>query len=520
MLLLLKPFAQRSFFSRYQHLRTLPNQKYEDAVNTLNQLQSNKMLPLSEKYCGLGLCVMKQFLERVHITDNDIKSLKIVHVAGTKGKGSTCAFVESILRHNGIKTGFCSSPHLVEVRDRICINGKPISRELFAMYFWKVFDLLDSSKQNYSIKMPSYTYFLTTMALYLFKHESVEAAVLEVGIGGAYDCTNVIKNPMVCGVASLGIDHVNVLGNSLSSIAWQKAGIFKKDVPAFTVEQPEEGSKVMHERAEEVGTYLNFVPDLSKYWHKAKIELSLQGKFQRINASLAVQLAYTWLGNGILATPLTLPQSFIDGLSNCKWNGRAQTLKFKNITFYLDGAHTKESISYASEWFNEEAAKEEKSLNKPCSKILCFNTTKNRNANYELLSNFIKSNFSGAVFTPNVATLVSTGFHDQTDMIHSSHCVMDNVYSHQDDWIKLISQDDLLSISNSFVFTSIAEAICYLSKDRDLSLYETAKTFVTESSSLNSLTDHYASNHLQILVTGSLYLVGGYLSILKPDLHD
>ena len=498
----------------------LKNLKYEDAVNALNQLQRNKMLPFNKRRNETVLVVMKQFLERVHITDNDIKSLKIVHVAGTKGKGSTCAFVESILRHNGVKTGFYSSPHLVEVRERIRINGKPISRELFAMYFWKVFDLLDSSKQNYSIKMPSYFYFLTTMALYLFKHESVEAAVLEVGIGGAYDCTNVIKNPMVCGVASLGIDHVNVLGNSLSSIAWQKAGIFKKDVPAFTVEQPEEGSKVMHERAEEVGTYLNFVPDLSKYWHKAKIELSLQGKFQRINASLAVQLAYTWLGNGILATPLTLPQSFIDGLSNCKWNGRAQTLKFKNITFYLDGAHTKESISYASEWFNEEAAKEEKSLNKPCSKILCFNLTNDRNA-CELLLPLLNCKFTSAIFTPNVATLVSTGFNDQSNLRYTKNDQMLQLYTYRDDWIKLCSSQNA---KKSKIFTSvlpsIAEAICLLSKNQEIELYEYASSLVESCNESNNLSDEFSFNHLQVLVTGSLHLVGGYLRILKPDIND
>lgn len=109
-----------------------------------------------------------------------------------QGKGSTCSFCESILRQHGLKTGFYSSPHLVQVRERIRINGDPISRELFAKYFWEVYDLLIKQKENDN-DMPAYFKFLTVMAFYVFLKENVDAAIIEVGIGGLYDCTNVLR---------------------------------------------------------------------------------------------------------------------------------------------------------------------------------------------------------------------------------------------------------------------------------------------------------------------------------------
>ena len=511
----------RSSVKRFKHKMELDSLKYEDSVKALNQLQCIDMLPLKQRYEGMGLIAMEQFLKRVNVTDADVDKMRICHVAGTKGKGSTCAFVESILRHSGYSTGFFSSPHLVEVRERIRINGEPISPDLFAHYFWKVYVMLDDSKDDYAIKMPSYFYFLTTMAFYVFKHEAVDAVVLEVGIGGAYDCTNVIKHPAVCGITSLGIDHVNVLGNTLESIAWQKAGIFKENVPAFTIKQPDEAMKVLHDRAKELKTHLHVVPDLTSYWHRENINLSLPGDYQKINAALAVQLAYCWLNNNVLATPILLNSNFIKGLSSCQWSGRAETIKFKSITFYLDGAHTQQSIKCAAEWFNKEAANEEDELKTPCTKILAFNVTKGRSA-LEFLSILKFCNFSTCIFTPNIATLCTSHLNDQNNLAVSVENQLMNAVANHNDWVALSqSHHHANSHSNSLVFASIADAVCWLSKDRDMKLHDRSlQMTINPPASETCVSESTATKHLQVLVTGSLHLVGGFLRILKPNLNS
>lgn len=225
--------------------------KYAQAIQKLNELQSNaavvhqsiqdsnqhrKVIPLT-----IG------FLETIGIKVEALDKLNIIHLAGTKGKGSTGAFCESILRHHGIRTGFYSSPHMVAVRERIRINGEPMSETQFADCFWEVYNLMNEVKAN-DKDMPSYFIFLTIMAFHVFLKEKVEAAVIEVGIGGKYDCTNIICQPVVCGVTSLGLDHVALLGHTIDKIAWQKSGIFKKSVTAFTVRQKPEAMTVMANR--------------------------------------------------------------------------------------------------------------------------------------------------------------------------------------------------------------------------------------------------------------------------------
>uniref|UniRef100_H2Y663 Uncharacterized protein n=1 Tax=Ciona savignyi TaxID=51511 RepID=H2Y663_CIOSA len=267
-------------FRGYKQQMATEDVKYNEAVQTLNEMQCNRMLTSQQKMNGMGLVVMRELLHRINISNDDLNQLKIIHITGTKGKGSTCAFVDNILRKHGVKTGFYSSPHLLEVRERIRVNGRPISTDLFTQYFWEVFDLLKLTEHNYEVKVPSYFYMLTALALYVFKHEHVSATILEVGIGGAYDCTNVVPNPVCCGVASLGLDHTDLLGNTLGEIAWQKGGIFKRGATAFTVPQPDEGMKVLHQRADEVGADLKVAPPLESYPMGKGLPLGLSGDHQ------------------------------------------------------------------------------------------------------------------------------------------------------------------------------------------------------------------------------------------------
>ncbi|NXE35291.1 FOLC protein, partial [Ptilorrhoa leucosticta] len=212
-----------------------------------------------------------------------------------------------------------SSPHLVQVRERIRINGQPISKDLFNKYFWLVYNRLEETKDPVHASMPAYFRFLTIMAFHVFLQEKVDLAVVEVGIGGTYDCTNIIREPVVCGVSSLGIDHTSILGDTMEKIAWQKGGIFKPGVPAFTVAQPERPLEVLRERAQELKVSwwwgcgwglphggglsllslqcpLYLCPELDDFEEGCRaLELGLAGAHQRSNAALALQLARMWL---------------------------------------------------------------------------------------------------------------------------------------------------------------------------------------------------------------------------------
>ena len=217
---------------------------YKEAVDKLNSLQSNASLLEQLRKAGprmnhQSLPEMRVYFKRIGYEPKDFDKLNLIHVTGTKGKGSTSALTQSILHHYGqIKTGLFTSPHLVAVRERIRINGVPLSEEKFAKYsqdVWErleatkttVFDQDDLRQQREHPDKPIYFRYLTLVALHAFVEEKVDCAILEVGVGGEYDSTNVIEKPVVCGITALGLDHVSVLGDTIDQIAWHKAGIMK-----------------------------------------------------------------------------------------------------------------------------------------------------------------------------------------------------------------------------------------------------------------------------------------------------
>ena len=161
---------------------------YNEAINALNGLQTNASVLKKaqeerlKKYVNNNVQQVRDCLELSGISSEKLNSLKVIHVSGTKGKGSTCAFTESILRHHGLKTGFYSSPHLVSATERIRINGKPLTQEKFAKHFWEVYDKVVRNQDD----KPAYFKFLTILAFNVFIKEDVDVAVIEVGIGGKY----------------------------------------------------------------------------------------------------------------------------------------------------------------------------------------------------------------------------------------------------------------------------------------------------------------------------------------------
>lgn len=191
--------------------------------------------------------------------------LNVVHITGTKGKGSTSAFVDSLVRttprannSDGRPTvGLYTSPHLVQVRERIRLDGVPISESLFAEYFWQVWNRLQENGARAQPEVtplrPVYFRYLTILAYHIFLSLKVKCTILEVGIGGRYDSTNIVPRPIVTGVTTLGLDHTALLGNTIEEIAYQKAGIFKPSCEARSVWQSEGARRVLEEEATRVG---------------------------------------------------------------------------------------------------------------------------------------------------------------------------------------------------------------------------------------------------------------------------
>ncbi|KIY49346.1 FolC bifunctional protein [Fistulina hepatica ATCC 64428] len=361
----------------------MANRTYSDAVAHLNTLQSNAAALEAARASGRRsneLYMMVDYLERLGYSTSDLNKLNVIHITGTKGKGSTSAFVDSILRETfpGSTIGLYTSPHLVAVRERIRINGKPLPEADFTTLFFEVWDALKAntaSNHPDTPPMPGYFRFMTLLAFYTFLKYNVDATVLEVGVGGAFDSTNIVPKPVVTGVTALGIDHVSVLGSTLTEIAWQKGGIYKKGVPALTVEQPKEGLNQLRARAEEVETSKFVVVQPIPAF--ARIKLGLAGVHQYQNAMLAAHLAHEFVKTRVHGSD-EIPPSFEAGLRNARWPGRCQTVadpKHSNTTWYLDGAHTTESLDCCIRWFvSAEGARPNDSK----TRVLIFNCTSGR----------------------------------------------------------------------------------------------------------------------------------------------
>ncbi|KAF8591432.1 FolC bifunctional protein [Ramaria rubella] len=370
---------------------------YQDAVEKLNSQQTNAATLDAIRASGgrlndSAIPEMIEYLTRIGHTPESLNKLNVIHVTGTKGKGSTCAFCDSILRQSlpGTKIGLYTSPHIVAVRERIRVNGVPLSEEDFARYFFEVWDLLEQNDERALATTPSkpmYFRLVTLVAFHTFISLKVDATILEVGVGGLYDSTNIVPRPIATGVSALGIDHVGVLGHTLKEIAFNKGGIFKRGVPAISVEQPAEGLTMLRQRAlERKSSSFTVVPTLPEI---SPLSLGLSGAHQRQNATLAVYLAHTFLQqlHPVLVqhntSPVPLPSSFVKGLEDARWPGRCQQIQDPNApgtTWFMDGAHTVESLVCGMEWFASTGVgiRSDTSAAKTTIRILIFNCTSGR----------------------------------------------------------------------------------------------------------------------------------------------
>ncbi|KAK6820482.1 hypothetical protein PG987_014882 [Apiospora arundinis] len=515
---------------------------YESALSLLSALQSNKAVtslfsvpilpspPASSSQGGsdksqdlnaLAIPEMLTWLGRAGLSQSDLAQLKCIHVAGTKGKGSVCAFLTSILVNSSAvagKVGTYTSPHLVSVRERIMIDGRPLAPDLFACYFFEVWDAFteaaraelgrktgdwhsshsDSSataraqakkEENDRLReaelqgpatKPFYFRFLTILAFHVFLREGVRSAVVECGIGGEYDSTNVLPAEAVTAgiVTQLGIDHVGMLGGTLPEIAWHKIGVAKAERKCFTRrltgDDGEATMEVLRRRAAELGAELVEALAVSA----AREHLQILTGPEQGNASNKSKEAMDFS---------SLPEGFAEGLRKARLRGRCETRQEDNVTWLIDGAHTAESLQEVARWF---ASK--RSIATNTRHVLLFNQQE-RDA-----AKLLEGLYSGI---------------QQNAPSSSTEAVFDKAVFTRNELQRRSGDEPERDVA---VQNAGAEVLLRLSPESQVVVCDNVADAVSEVSKIDA-TEENAKEKTIVLVTGSLHLVGALLRTLEPD---
>jgi dihydrofolate synthase / folylpolyglutamate synthase len=278
----------------------------------------------------LGLERMRDFLAALGWEQG---TQRFLHVAGTNGKGSVCAMLESICRAAGMRTGLFTSPHLVTFSERIRVNGEMAGAGAIAEHLTRIRETCERMGTQ-----PTFFELTTGLAFEVFRQAGLDVIVLETGMGGRLDSTNVVQ-PLAAVITSIGMDHMQYLGNTLANIAGEKAGIIKPGVPVVTGPLPEEAAAVIAEVAGARGAELIIVREPVEGF-----SVGLKGKHQRMNAAVAVRaMEAAGLEIGL--------EEIAEGLRTVRWPGRFQDT---GRGFILDGAHNPDAAERLAETWREE----------------------------------------------------------------------------------------------------------------------------------------------------------------------
>ena len=291
---------------------------------------------------------------------------KLIHVAGTNGKGSVCAYLQSMIQTAGISVGMFTSPHLVTMRERITVSGTMISETEFVASFQRMIKAIEQfAERREEYFHPSFFEFMFLMAMDVFERKDTEYIILETGLGGRLDATNVIDNPEVCVITEIGYDHMEYLGSGLTEIAGEKAGIMKPGVPVVAMDKRREVTEKLTETAAGKGCPLFLIKpeDIkineienktidfsfhSRYYMYVRLLLSTKAFYQTENAAMAVQTLEL-----IQETRITREHIY-SGLKSTCWPGRMEEIR-KGI--FLDGAHNEDGIQAFLESVEADACK-------------------------------------------------------------------------------------------------------------------------------------------------------------------
>lgn len=553
-------------------------------MSSLHQAKDKESLQKSAERRVKTVTDMRRYWSRIQRKsgDNTASTVKppkrMIHITGTKGKGSTASLCQAILKSHGYSTGLFTSPHLIDVRERIRLDGHPVHPDVFGKAYWKIRKDLEQHTSTNSFgdddlpTLPGYFRMLTLMAYYIFSELEVDIWIIEVGMGGRYDATNfldrdTISDRSVCGVTLLDLDHTRILGKSLEQIAWEKGGIFAVDKEKTTGLTPrpsdsEEEEEVQEEAPEpeaaasgtptlggvsltayildsntpgalEVfrqcasnegcGSVLQTVDATGTTLQAALGEqaLGLAGEHQYGNALLATHLCYDVTGG---ETPDGLNPSLeeylhdgrtLEGLVHATWPARCQTVHRSPFNFRLDGAHTPQSLRATLAWFNNTG-----SLTP--HRILVFNCSHERNP-LELLDLLKNGRFTAVYFAQADSTRPSPVAKPTAQEI------LENAGMHvNEDWVKSIrrrpdkeSWQETLGILWKHVMLSAAKQAAL--NGRHTSHYAAPLVCNKYASQIVHELSTTIIEPTEVLVTGSLYIVGSFLAALdwnETSSHD
>ena len=417
---------------------------YDEAISILSSQ--------GKFHIKLGLERVNSILE---LLGNPQDNLKVIHVAGTNGKGSTCAMLASILSESGYKTGLYTSPHLIDYTERIKLGGQDISQKDFARLVGMIVEL----SNLHDIHLTEFE-ILTILAFVYFHEHNVDFVVLETGLGGRLDATNVVKKPIITIITTIDIDHVDRLGNTIEQIAFEKAGIVKNNIPVVTLKN-NNGIDIIAKTSQEKQSPL-ILADQSRYIYEnnkviignTEYSLPLLGLHQVNNLFLALKTVNVLEDQGFVISQVK------SGIEKVSWPGRLQYIEDKNLL--LDGAH----------------------------------------------------NLSGAV---SLRASLDSYFSDKKIIwIYSSL----NTKDYKSISEALFKVDDVVIFTKSSSQNAVDPEILkenYLLKSINKKIYSTHNLKKSLNLAYSFIQDNHTSNPYVIAVSGSFYIVGEALKILKTD---
>jgi dihydrofolate synthase / folylpolyglutamate synthase len=284
---------------------------------------------------------------------NPHHQVPIIHVAGTNGKGSVCAYLSAILTESGYRVGRYTSPHLVNWTERICLNEKPISLDVFEDILQQVIRAINPDQET-----PTLFEVVTAAAWLFFAQNQVDIAVIEVGLGGRLDATNVCDDPLVTIITSISREHWQSLGSTLTAIAGEKAGILKPNCPAVIGELPPEAEAVVKHKIETLNCpeyWVKPAVQIGQNWAKLEFNnqvfeypLPLLGNVQLMNSALAISAIQILREKGWQISLETIQ----NGIAKTQWLGRLQWVKWQGHNLLIDGAHNPASAKVLRDYID------------------------------------------------------------------------------------------------------------------------------------------------------------------------
>ena len=306
---------------------------------------------------------------------NNNLNIPTILVAGTKGKGSVCSAIESILRNSGLKTGLFTSPHLISPKERIKINGKSLTNNEYLNIYN---NLMENLKKN-NLKKPPFFGIQTLMAGITFLNNPIDVAIIECGVGGRFDWTQIFT-PQISVITHLEFDHIDTLGSTPDSISWHKSGISKKNIITFTSPQNNNFLIPLKRFVNEEGSNLKIIHPFYTD------EMGLKGPTASENSSLAIEVCKEFVKNK------NINLNIKEGIKNTDIKGRYQEFNTNDgLKYFLDGAHSSESILNCLNWYKN------KINNNFNNNLLLCTTTKKRNPN-KLLNPLFNLPFKNIIF--------------------------------------------------------------------------------------------------------------------------